>query len=41
MHWRPNSELWGGTDLPPAGQYGENLTHQFNGSIATDPTISG
>ena len=31
----------GGTDLPPAGQHGENSIHRFNGSIATDPTISG
>ena len=30
----------GGTDLPPIGQYGENLIHQFDGSITTDPRIS-
>ena len=31
----------GGTDLPPAGQHGENTIHRFNGSVATDPIISG
>ena len=31
----------GGTDLPPIGQYGENSNHRFDGSITTDPTISG
>ena len=31
----------GGTDLPPIGQYGENKNHRCNGSIATDPNISG
>ena len=31
----------GGTDLPPIGQYGENTNHRWNGSIATDPKLSG
>ena len=31
----------GGTDLPPIGQHGENTIHRFDGSIATDPRISG
>ena len=31
----------GGTDLPPTCQYGENSNHRFDGSIATDPKLSG
>ena len=30
----------GSIDLPPIGQHGENPIHQFNGSVASDPTIS-
>ena len=31
----------GGTDLPPIGQHGENSNHRLDGSVTTDPTISG
>ena len=31
----------GGTDLPPIGQHGQNNDHRQNGSIATDPKLSG
>ena len=34
-------KVGGGTDLPPIGQHGENTIHQFDGSFATDPRISG
>ena len=30
----------GSIDLPPIGQHGENPIHRFNGSVASDPTIS-
>ena len=31
----------GGIDLPPIGQYVENSVHRLNGSVATNPIISG
>ena len=30
-----------GTDLPPTCQHGENSNHRFDGSIATNPKLSG
>ena len=40
----PRDRIWscgGGTDLPPTGQHGENSNHRWNGSITTDPKLSG
>ena len=31
----------GGANVPPIGQHGENSNHRRNGSIATDPKLSG